>query len=126
MNLWLDDIRKPPVGLVNGVEWTWAKSDAEARKYLGSGLVEFASLDHDLAEEHYATGIEGGWGGGSWYSRNGTGYDTICFIEENDLWPKNGVRCHSMNPVGKSNMLIPVRNYYGRDFQFLIEGTHSV
>jgi hypothetical protein len=42
MKLWLDDRRPAPSG------WTRAYSVAEAQRYLTTGLVEEASLDHDL------------------------------------------------------------------------------
>ena len=63
------------------------------------GRVEFASLDHDLAEEHYP------WNCDSIENAKGTGYDVVCWLEKNpQFWPKNGVKVHSMNPAGRARM----------------------
>lgn len=81
MNLWLDDIRPAPVG------WVWAKTYAQAVDCLITGRVEHCSLDHDLGENRR------------------TGYDVVCWMEANDCWPLVSIAIHSMNPVGKANML---------------------
>ena len=46
--LWLDDRRRPPWGYD-----LWAKTADQAIELLLAHDVEHASLDHDLAEEHY-------------------------------------------------------------------------
>ena len=102
MFLWLDDMRKPPVG------FTWAKTADEAIALLETGKVEFASLDHDLAEEHYAdmdrsTGF-----------KEKTGYEVVCWMEQYDIWPPLGCAVHSFNPVGKARMLAAMDRVYGR------------
>lgn len=51
MNLWLDDVREPHKFGCLG--WEWAKTAAEAIELLKTGKVEKASLDHDLAPDHY-------------------------------------------------------------------------
>lgn len=48
MLLFLDDIRTPP-----GFGWIWVKTAGEAIEKLKTRKVDFASLDHDLADEHY-------------------------------------------------------------------------
>lgn len=108
MKLWLDDIRPVPEGFV------WAKDYAEAIKYLMTGEVTYASLDHDLADAHY---LEANFG---WMpsevkelTDEKTGYDVILWMEENDVWPKNGVDCHSMNPVGRTRIEAVIAKHYG-------------
>ena len=46
--LWLDDRRRPPWGYD-----LWAKTADQAIELLLAHDIEHASLDHDLAEEHY-------------------------------------------------------------------------
>lgn len=88
MKLWLDDIREAPEGFV------WAKSYNEAIALLKTGDVTYASLDHDLEFEQYS----GYLGAGK------TGYDVVCWMEENNVWPSDGTHCHSMNPVGRARI----------------------
>lgn len=100
MNLYLDDVRKCPPG------FTLARTAMEAIEILKTGTVEFASLDHDLAEEHYP------WNGGVQDER--TGYAVVKWMEENNVWPSKGVRVHSMNPVGRARMEAAINKHYGR------------
>ena len=90
MELWLDDVRKPP----EYGDYVWAKTAEEAIDLLQEGQVTFASLDHDL-----------GFGG--------SGYDVVCFMERTGIWPKDGVVVHSMNPVGRQYMQMAIDRHYG-------------
>lgn len=94
MKLWLDDYRDPvKLGLAG---WIWVKTAQDAISYLKTGLVEEASLDHDLGLVNC-----------------GTGYDVILFLEENPyLWPVNGVLVHSRNPVAKKRMEMVINRHY--------------
>src|SRR5277367_2898861 len=99
MTLWLDDVRPPWKHGYIGAEW--CKTADEAIALLETGKVTFASLDHDLAEEHYP------WNCTELPRRGAkTGYDVVCWMEENGVWQKDGVRVHSgiiyMSTVGKS------------------------
>lgn len=95
MKLFLDDVREPaPLGFIG---YTVVKTYEEAIELLKTGKVEKASLDHDLGTEK-------------------TGYDVICWMEENNVWPRNGVIVHSQNPVGKQKMEVVVKKHYGRIF----------
>lgn len=96
MKLYLDDLRKCPVG------WTLAQTADEAIELLKTGKVEEASLDHDLAEEHYSGD----------FSKGKTGYDVVCWMEANNVWPSNGTHVHSLNPVGREKMYAVIRKYY--------------
>lgn len=98
MKMWLDDVREPwKFGCVG---WEWVKTASEAISVLSSGAVEQASLDHDLAAEHYPWNCTDIPPVGS-----GTGYDVVLWLEANPQFlPKGGVRVHSMNPVGRERM----------------------
>jgi hypothetical protein len=96
MKLWLDDVREPWKHGCLG--WEWAKTATEAIALLQTGKVTEASLDHDLAPEHYP------WSGVPLERCHGTGYDVVVWMEEHNVWPPNGVRVHSMNPVGRARM----------------------
>ena len=133
-DLWLDDDnnRKPPTFSNCGLHWTWVKTYDEAIEALKSGTVEFASLDHDLADEHYIkyfAWLENG-GDGSDFStadcKEKTGYDVLVWMKENNVWPSAGVRIHTMNTVRKPVMLSMVYEHYGKTFQYQYEGTHKV
>lgn len=90
MKLWLDDIRPAPAG------WVWCKTATEAVRYLSQdGLVEEASLDHDLGENQP------------------TGYDLCKWMAETGAWPKQRPEVHSANPVGKEAMLWNIWRYFG-------------
>ena len=81
MKLWLDDNRVPPI------DYIWVKTAPEAIQYLMSGLVEEASLDHDLG-----------------LLDCGTGYDVVLFLEQcPQFWPDH-VAVHSRNPVASKRM----------------------
>ena len=87
MKLWLDDVRDPRgYGCIG---WFWVKSYEEAVATLKFGDVEEASLDHDLG---YAD------------PKEPTGYDVVCWMEENNVWPKR-VSVHSMSPFGAKRMM---------------------
>lgn len=100
-HLWLDDIRAAPEG------WTWVKTAAEAIDMLKTGLVQYASLDHDLAEEHYA-------GGGycdTGYEAAATGYDVCKWMVDNNVYPTTFLKFHTANPVGRINMTQLIQRY---------------
>jgi hypothetical protein len=95
MRLWLDDIREPwKHGFIAS---EWAHTAQEAIALLKTGEITFASLDHDLSEE--AEDEE-------------TGYTVVCWMEENNVWPADGVIVHSMNPVGRARMESVIRRHY--------------
>ena len=84
IKLWLDDVRTAPEG------WRWVKTAEEAFELFLSGEVEEASLDHDLG-------------------RKSSGYDLLVWIEEalheGRMSELPSIKVHSMNPVGKANMM---------------------
>jgi hypothetical protein len=100
MILWLDDIREPwRHGFLN---CEWAKTADEAIALLQTGKVTFASLDHDLSIDD-TMGMPKG---------EKTGYSVICWMEKNNVWPQDGVRVHSMNPVGRQKMQFVIDRHY--------------
>lgn len=104
MNLWLDDIRPPwKHGCIG---WEWVKTVEEAIAILETGKVRKASLDHDLSEEATMGMPKRG---------ERTGYTVVCWMEENAVWPPEGVSVHSMNPVGRKRMQDVIDRHYKRN-----------
>lgn len=93
IKLWVDDVRDPvDHGYLNAV---WVKTYEDAIKAFTEYDVIQASLDHDLGimstigvEEHTEK----------------TGYDIVCWMEENNVYPKYGCYVHSQNPIGAYKM----------------------
>lgn len=100
MNLWLDDIRRPPS---EGI-WWWAKTADEAIWFLENFRVEWVSLDHDLAYAHYHANPTSDFA-------EKTGYSVAYWMAEHDIWPSKGVTVHSANPVGAKRMMGLVDRY---------------
>jgi hypothetical protein len=107
MKLWLDDVREPH--RFGCIGWTWAKTADEAIAHLSTGNVTQASLDHDLAWEYYPWNCVSP----SEYKEK-SGYAVVCWMEENNMWPIDGVRVHSMNPVGKERMESVIAKHYSK------------
>ncbi len=82
VRMFLDDIRNPGPDLGEGFQdWVTVRTAEDAIRLLSQGDVVECSLDHDLG-------------------RGKTGYDVVCWMEEHNVWPPDGVWCHSANPVG--------------------------
>jgi len=106
--LWLDDMRLPPWGYD-----LWAKTADEAISLLEfhGGKVTHCSLDHDLADEHYAAHHDNSGGymdpvipiDRSEYKEK-TGYEVLEWMHEHDAWVSD-VSVHTMNPKGRLDML---------------------
>jgi ribA/ribD-fused uncharacterized protein len=93
--LWLDDVRPAPP------KWTWVKTVKEAIAHMESHDVEYASLDHDLGAEPtgnikdiYLQGM----------SLDGSGYDFVKWMCENEKFPTKRIVIHSWNPDGAKAM----------------------
>lgn len=80
MKLWVDDERPAPLG------WERAVNAESAKAALQRYDVEQVSLDHDL-------GLE-----------SESGYELLCWMFEQGYWPPT-IHVHSMNPVGRRQML---------------------
>jgi len=112
MKLFLDDVRDPPSS-----GWTVVRTAEEAKPMLLSGLVEEASLDHDLGEcaECAAAWPPRGYRLVTSTCRHKmTGYDLCLWMAEFGHWPKNKPTVHSANPVGRQRMEGVIARYFQR------------
>jgi hypothetical protein len=102
--LWLDDTRKPPWGFD-----LWAKTADEAISMLQEHEITHVSLDHDLAEEHYAFQYNPGdnnappvpWDRSKFKEK--TGYAVIEWMATNNRWVPD-ISIHSLS-TGAEEML---------------------
>jgi hypothetical protein len=92
VRMWLDDIRDP--AMYGRIGWSWVKTADEAIALLASGVVIECSLDHDLD-------IQATLGNPP---TEKTGYDVVCWMEANNVYPRDGVHVHSLNPSGGARM----------------------
>jgi Cyclic-phosphate processing Receiver domain len=103
IKLWHDDVRPAPEG------WTWARTNDEAKQYLGTGLVTEISMDHDLGVPAPATPIEEMTREefNQWMSRRGngpeTGEDLARWMAREGIIPTK-ITIHSWNPSGAERM----------------------
>lgn len=116
IDLWLDDVRSTPVG------WIGVKTVEEAKRYLERGLVQRASLDHDLGA---CPTCLGGRSSDEWLAEHhfsqmpncdhfGTGYTLVCWMEETGHWPIERPTVHSANPAGRQKMLMAINREWER------------
>jgi hypothetical protein len=96
LRLWVDDLRNPEDFGHEG--WSWAKNYSEAITCLQLGEVLEISLDHDLGD-YDATG------------REFTGYDVAYWMAERGIWPPDGAKSHSANPVGRGRIEAMIKRY---------------
>ena len=110
MYLWLDDMRDPRdhIDPFDEDKWVWAKNFDEAREAIEQHDITFASLDHDLAAEHYPF-LDPPVPESEYTEK--TGYDFVKWLVEHDLWPTDGIHIHSANTVGAGNMSKTVARY---------------
>ena len=104
IRLWLDDVRDPAAH--GRVGWLWVQTAEQAIRLLKTGRVIEADLDHDLSIEATL---------GCPKPDEQTGYTVVCWMEENDSWPENGVHVHSMNPAGRARMMQVIDRHYRQD-----------
>jgi hypothetical protein len=107
INMWLDDERPcPHVG-----NWVVAKNYDEAVQIMTKYTVQHASLDHDLAQEHY---VPGDYDKPEVYNNftEKTGYDFVRWMEDNHCWPQHPPLVHSLNPVGARRMALVLSQHY--------------
>lgn len=85
IKIWLDDERVAPIG------WIWCKTPKEVIEIFNNNKIDIISLDHDLGEDDVI----------------GTGYDVICYIEEqviNGKIPPQTIVVHSANISARLKM----------------------
>jgi len=100
--LWLDDRRRPPWGYD-----LWAKTADQAIEMLLAHDVEHASLDHDLAEEHYEDGESLEPIDRTRYAHK-TGYAVIEWMHTADHWVAD-IIVHTLNGRAADEMMEKVR-----------------
>jgi len=128
MNLFLDDIRNPldcgytmnPI--YKDLEWSIVRSYEEFVAFIEeNGLPELISFDHYLADSHYIPKKY-------WYDYDASNAYQECITHKekngnecakwlvdyclNNGLPLPSYLCHSMNPVGKYNILNTLEKYY--------------
>lgn len=108
IRLWLDDVRRAPVG------WFWARNFQQACDLLNTYTVTECSLDHDLAPEHYQQST-------AHTSTEKTGWDLVCWMQQNQVWPELAPTVHSLNPVGAERMARLLADHYGCDHRQLLK-----
>lgn len=122
MILWLDDFRNPAA---HGYIFArWAKTYEEAIQLLQIGEITFASLDHDLGAcpdctekmLHIGDMLTPETTFFNHCPHEKSGHDVVCWMEENNIWPIDGCKIHSMNPVGRDRMNQVIEKHYGRTF----------
>lgn len=100
MKLWLDDVRKPPDETWKWVHSVWgAISLIESEERAGRSI-ELASLDHDL---------------GDYACNGGDGIKLLIWLVGREYFFP--VVVHSMNSVGRENMVRLIRRYWPKEFQ---------
>ena len=110
MNLYLDDVRNPPDD-----SWTLVRTAEEARTIIASGVVECASLDHDLGEcEDCSREHDDDAAVPPKCHHRMTGYDLVKWMALTGHWPKRKPMVHSANPVGRADMLATIERYFPR------------
>jgi hypothetical protein len=103
MNLWLDDMRKPPWGFD-----LWAKTYEECIELLTlhKDAIVCVSLDHDLAPEHYvadSTGYMSSARREPDESVNKTGFRVLEWMRDNSWWPEE-LAIHTLSEFGRERM----------------------
>lgn len=124
--LFLDDIRQPKDAwaytsnpIYTRQDWSIVRNYTEFVVYIETnGLPDLISFDHDLAIEHYQTLLDEGLSKRAARKQAApmekTGHDCarwlVEYCRERDLdLPK--YLSHSMNPVGKENILNTLKDY---------------
>jgi hypothetical protein len=105
IKLWVDDIRRPP-----DETWKWARTNDAAREILAGGLVEEASLDHDMGHHDRDPDDED-----SIFLRGDSEDDGVQLAKwmiARRVVPGK-ISIHSWNPVGAENMKALLKPYCG-------------
>lgn len=118
MKLWLDDLRDPKVN--GAIGFAWAKNYDEAFAILKTGNITFASLDHDIGAcqncieklLHIGDTKTAETTFYNWCPHVNSGYDLVSWMEDNNIWPVDGVTVHSMNPIGRLRMKQIIDRHY--------------
>jgi hypothetical protein len=104
MKMWHDDVRPAPEG------WTWVRTNEEAQALLNEHEVVECSLDHDLGFHDVDATQDGGAFFLAGSSPDGSGYDLVRWMCENDKVPAQ-VTIHSWNLHGAQRMANHLRDH---------------
>jgi hypothetical protein len=97
--IWLDDLRNPPTYIVEPFTWIVCRSMDEATQVVNQlGWPSFVSFDHDLGDQ-VPTGMD--------FARWLVNFD----LDTNSMPQGWTYRVHTMNPVGKKNIIGLLENY---------------
>ena len=131
-NLFLDDIRHPydvakyiyPTELIplyTKEKWKIVRNYNEFVKCITkNGIPLIVSFDHDLSDEHYRESMYAPDGRYNKYYTDGTfkektGYCCakwfIEYVQNNSIKELPKIVCHSMNPIGKKNIITLFENF---------------
>lgn len=113
--LFLDDVRYPievyhytKQDIFLRKDWHIVRNyDQFVNRILEKGIPEIISFDHDLADEHYLKQDSNEY-------IEKTGYDCAKWLVEYCLDHQTELPqfyCHSMNPIGKENILHLLKNF---------------
>ena len=98
-NIFMDDEREPEVILGNeGKSWLVVRDIETMCRYLTKGLVNHASLDHDMGGKKDSDGREMN---GEWL---------VKWMRDTNNWPKGNITVHSNNPGGKAIMISIIKD----------------
>jgi len=111
----MDDVRKyTKLPIIPNEQWTVVRSYSEFVNIINKlGLPKFVSLDHDLGLSHYGHGLNGDDIPYDSYTEK-TGYDCVKTLVEYCIHNKlkfPDYQVHSMNPVGKMNIISLIENF---------------
>lgn len=95
-NVYMDDIREVPDCLIG--LWVPVRKVEDVIYLLKKGVVNDLSLDHDMGKDYLG-------------GENLTGYELLCYMERDNLWPKGNIFVHSSNPVGQKKMLMVIEKH---------------
>jgi len=115
--LFLDDVREPSDVtwvLLPQHDWTIVRNFNEFKTIiLKRGIPSFVAYDHDLSDMHYGHGLRGDKIPYEQYSEK-TGYDCAKWLIAHCMDKKVNhppYVVHSMNPIGKQNIISYVESY---------------
>jgi len=90
INIYMDDIRDVPDDMTGSTVWVPIRKAEDVIYLLKKGVVDDMSLDHDMGRDTYGELMNG--------------YELLCWMERNNVWPAGNIRVHSANPVGAAKM----------------------
>jgi len=103
VRLYMDDVRKCPVG------WHLARTVEEAISIMSKYKIEEASLDHDMGACKNCLATDGSL---IHCPHVPDGRSLVSWMKETGIWPVQKPKVHSMNPEGKKTMEEMIDSYW--------------